>query len=145
MARAAGPTTANRLPEALGWYGRAQVIAPGAAEAWYYAGLAHQALDDQEQAEQDFAYALALNPAYAPVYFALAEQQWQAGEREAAKASARRGIELDATSLVGYRLLGLIFSAEGNSTEARAMYQRILELAPKDAEAHAALQKLGNP
>jgi tetratricopeptide (TPR) repeat protein len=52
----------QRPDEALRWYKRASMFAPQAGIPWYYAGLAYEALERNEQALQAYQQATAIQP-----------------------------------------------------------------------------------
>jgi len=62
IARGDEARLSQRPEEALRWYKRASVFAPQASIPWYYAGLAYEALERDEQALQAYQQATAIQP-----------------------------------------------------------------------------------
>ena len=93
-----------------------------------------------EEAEIDAARkAVEKEPKDRGARFALVQLLQQAGRLEEALAAAEQWREVDAYNLVVVRLIGDLQSELNRPEEARRVYSAVVELLPKDAQAHRAL------
>jgi tetratricopeptide (TPR) repeat protein len=109
---------------------------------FYQRGVILASRKQWADAADSYRQALLLNDGHYNARVALAEAQWQLGQREAAKDTARDAIERNPSAKEAYRRLGRFYQEEGNTTTAREMYSQILALDPKDAAARKALNAL---
>jgi tetratricopeptide (TPR) repeat protein len=88
-----------------------------------------------QQKQQDEAIAamnkyIALRPDTADSHKSLAEVQIQKGDYEGALVNLRKALAIDKDFVTAIYLLGKTYEAKGLKNEARASYQRVLELNP---------------
>jgi tetratricopeptide (TPR) repeat protein len=81
-------------------------------------------------------------PNYAPGYNTLAYQAWNAGDRAAALAAAKRQVELLPTAPNPHDSYAEILQWNGNLPEAAAHYKQATTLSPKFPEAYAGLAEV---
>jgi tetratricopeptide (TPR) repeat protein len=81
-------------------------------------------------------------PTYAPGYNTLAYQAWNAGDRAAALAAAKRQVELLPTAPNPHDSYAEILQWNGNFAEAAAHYKEATTLSPKFPEAYAGLAEV---
>ena len=81
-------------------------------------------------------------PNYAPGYNTLAYQAWNAGDRAAALAAAKRQVELLPTAPNPHDSYAEILQWNGNFAEAAAHYKQATTLSPKFPEAYAGLAEV---
>jgi tetratricopeptide (TPR) repeat protein len=81
-------------------------------------------------------------PNYAPGYNTLAYQSWNAGDRAAALAAAKRQVELLPTAPNPHDSYAEILQWNGNFPEATAHYKQATTLSPKFPEAYAGLAEV---
>ncbi len=106
-------------------------------------GLILASRERWNEARREFQQAVSLAQYDTWFHVSLARSLWKLGQREPAKEQARRALDIYRENVDAYRLLGDISRAEGNVVEARAMYTKVLELAPQDDAARKAIEKLG--
>ncbi|UCC84255.1 MAG: tetratricopeptide repeat protein [Gemmatimonadota bacterium] len=119
------------LPYARAATRRAIALGPGLAEA--HAASAHLKWVyewDREGAERDYLRAIELNPNYANAHYWYAQylgtlRRWEEGLAEADRAAA-----LDPLSPGIHLTRGLLLAVNGRSADAKAAFQRSLELEP---------------
>ncbi|MEA2763721.1 MAG: Tetratricopeptide repeat [Gemmatimonadaceae bacterium] len=81
-------------------------------------------------------------PSYAPGYNTLAYQSWNAGDRAAALAAAKRQVELLPTAPNPHDSYAELLQWNGNLAEAAAHYKEATTLSPKFPEAYAGLAEV---
>ena len=136
-------TQAGNLDEAIEFFNAALVESPDCGDCQRNLGVIYAQMEDYEQAEAAFKEALVLQPDDAGSYDGLAEI-YNAQRRfdEAADASAEAArLSGGATGAGGGDApavfdQGLIFWNAGRLDEARAQFERTLELDPDHAESH---------
>ena len=89
-----------------------------------------------EQAEQEFADALKLDPVNAEAYRRLAHTYQRLGRLNEAEKIYRKAIQLRPNDWRGYRDLGSYFFNKGALAEAEQQYQRALKLTPGNYNAY---------
>ncbi len=126
-----GPPMVELLPYARAAAQRAIALGPSLAEA--HAASAHLKWMhewDREGAERDLLKAIELNPNYANAHYWYAQflgtlRRWQEGLAE-----ADRAVALDPLSPGTHLTRGLLLMGNGRSADAKAAFQRALELEP---------------
>jgi tetratricopeptide (TPR) repeat protein len=108
-----------------------------------YASLGRALADAGRLAEAQRALerTVALSPRFAGAHLALADVRLRRDDLDAAEASYRRVLELDASSPAAWNNLGTIAGRRGRAAEAIALYRRALEA---DGDDVAALSNLGH-
>jgi tetratricopeptide (TPR) repeat protein len=110
-----------------------------------YLGLAYASLQDYRNSVISFSLALDSGPPSDRLLLYMAQSYMQLEEMENAKAYLLRCIDVskDSNLVLSARfLLGSVFSAQGESGEAEALYLAVLEENPENAEAHFRLGEL---
>jgi TolB-like protein/tetratricopeptide (TPR) repeat protein/DNA-binding winged helix-turn-helix (wHTH) protein len=94
----------------------------------------------------NFRDAIAIDPAYAPAHAALCEVDVRKHERtrdphdlEAAEKECTRALDLDASSLETQKALAALYVSSGDFPRAEAIYRRLIERHPTDADGHIGL------
>lgn len=105
------------------------------ADAYRKAGALERALETVEQG-------LLRHPDYLSAHIVRGRTLRELGRRSAASAAFRRVLELDPQNLVALRALAELAVEDGNSDEARRLYERLQELEPLDERVRAALRGL---
>jgi tetratricopeptide (TPR) repeat protein len=82
------------------------------------------------------------HPTYAPAYNTLAYQAWNAGDRTAALAAAKRQVELLPSAPNPHDSYAEILQWNGNFADAAAHYKQATTLSPKFPEAYAGLAEV---
>ena len=116
----------------------------------FWRGLYHiqrSTREDNQEARRLFEHAIELDPGYAGAHALLGSTYatelangWSSDEtlRDRAEELARRAIALDDTNPVGHMTMAWVHLNRGNSGEAIAAADRVLQLAPNWSFAHAA-------
>lgn len=92
---------------------------------------------------KSFDRALALNQEAKQVWFIGGTLYSLENQTEQAEAYLKKAIELDQKYLAAYLSLGKIYYEQGNFSEARRAWQRVLEIEPRNESARAYLDNMG--
>jgi Flp pilus assembly protein TadD len=103
--------------------------------------------ENARKAKEWLEQAVAVAPNQASLSF-LGSALARLGEKEAAKSTFRKVIELDESYVEAYINLGLLLSTDGQAIEAEGLFRRATQLDPGSPRAHGALgvllQELGH-
>jgi predicted O-linked N-acetylglucosamine transferase (SPINDLY family) len=110
-------------------------IDPDDADAWHLLGAIDLQRGDFVSASLKFGKAAAREPARAEFHKNLARAQFGSGLQTDSAASARRAIELNSADADAWNILGLSLETT-DPAAALAAFERAVELAPHEAEAH---------
>jgi len=131
----------GRLAESLGALSELTRIAPDYGRAWQERGHTLKALDDPELAAECYAQAVALNPALAASWNALAELRHAAGDT-AGETTARDEARRLAAMARPVAVASSLFH-EGDVARAEDLLRRHLKRVPDDVEAMRLLAAIG--
>jgi tetratricopeptide (TPR) repeat protein len=124
----------GRWDEALADYDAIIEDEPTAQALCDRAGV-QQALGRLEEAEADYAQAIALDPEYADAYSGQARLYVSLGDHDAARAAYDAAINVDESDVAAYIGRGEAAAAMGESDQALWDYDRAIELDPRSAAA----------
>lgn len=108
--------------------------APNCSRGHSNLGYDYLILGDIKQAEQEFRRSLEIYPTFDPAIAGLATVAFQRGEYDAALDLAKRALEENPTSTSVLGLAADVCMKIGRSSEARAFWEKRLELEPGHAE-----------
>jgi tetratricopeptide (TPR) repeat protein len=106
-------------------------LAPNAAPGHYFSGLLAQNAGKWDEAEKSFARALELAPEAGDTLAALARVRIERGNPAGAELLVRDVIRQQPKNAVAHNLLGEILLSRKAVTEARATFNRAIDVAPK--------------
>jgi serine/threonine protein kinase len=121
------------MPHAKDAAQRAVALCPSLAEAHTALGMFHLLFDwDRSKAEQEFLFALELNPRYtqARIWYALFYLQWIAGRLTEGMAQAKQAVEYDPLSGYTKALLAATYLIAGDLHESVETAEAALQIEP---------------
>ena len=128
--------------DAIGLFKEAVDLDPGFAEAWYNLGVAYQKIEAHEKAIRDLERAVALRPDNADYQYALGSGYFHVESYAKAVRAFERALQADPRHLKSQFSLALTLEKQGKLDEARAAWERYLELDSKSGWAERARARL---
>ena len=116
-----------------------RTIAPDRAGSHYFAAVAAFLHGKPEQAVEHATRAVAIDPAYAPVYDLVGAAYTKLGQAAKAREAFETSLRFDAHDSTAYTNLGLLELAAGNKPAAARYFAEALWLAPDSATARQGL------
>ncbi len=113
-----------------------------AALAYYSRGIVHINLQRFDDALADLRRAIKMVPTYADAHVGLGNAYLGKNEPTLAVAAYTEAVRRQPRHVLGYRNRAQAYEQLGRKEEAKADYQKVLELLPDDAFANAALRRL---
>ena len=98
---------------------------------FYLAGMVAQAQNRLDDADREFQHALELQPNAMDTLAALARLDVQRGRREQAVARVQKAVGADPNNAVAHNLLGELYVAGKDATNATEQFARAMQLTPK--------------
>jgi len=134
----------GRLDDALVRFRKATEVDPGFAEAHLYLGVTHAEAGRWNEAVAAYRTAIALPTLATPhvAYQNLGLALYHLQRYREAEDSLRFAINLDPRLAAAYYHLGLVFTAQRRSEEARAAFRQARDLAPQSPFGRAAGERL---
>lgn len=137
------------FPEATSIFRRALAISDfgdpgGESSVHYHLGEALLALGQPKEAKKEFEWIVARQPTHYWSWMQLGKLAWDVdGNLEKAERNLHQAMSIDPDSKWAYRIMGRVYQDAGRLEEAAAMYQKTLQLDPKDPIATMGLNELG--
>ena len=130
----------NRLREARDWYLKSVDAYPQNHLAYSGLGLVALRIQDYDRAERFFRLAVTINPGWAPYRESLINALVSGGRLEAAAAEYPSLLELTPRNATTWMQYGRLLEHLGRTTDARAAFQKVLEIDPGQIEARRTLE-----
>lgn len=124
----------KQYPEALAVAQNIQKLFPRQGLGFYLAGLVHQAMEKQDEAAQDYAHALKVQPGAGEPLTALVRLELLRKRIPAATAVVDAEIAREAANPVAHFLKGAILGGQGNADAAAKSFHEAMRLAPTWAQ-----------
>jgi len=132
----AGTPASETLPKAKAFAQRALQLDSSLAEAHTSLAYAYRNLWQWEQAEEEFKWAIKLNPNYPTAHHWYSTYLLDLGRNDEAMAEIKRAHELDPLSLIIGTTLTYAYYAEGDVNSSIAQCKRVIDLDPNFPRAH---------
>jgi len=132
----------ERFPEAVDQYRAFLAVRPNDAGGWMNYAIALASTGHAEEATRAFRRTVALNPADMNARRNLASHLFNLGEMDAAASEAIGILKMRPDNAAAHDLLGRVRGSEGRLAEARAEFERALQIDPHDAQAREDLALL---
>jgi tetratricopeptide (TPR) repeat protein len=132
----AGTPASETLPKAKAFAQRALQLESSLAEAHTSLAYAYRNLWQWEQAEEEFKWAIKLNPNYPTAHHWYSTYLLDLGRNDEAMAEIKRAHELDPLSLIIGTTLTYAYYAEGDVNSSIAQCKRVIDLDPNFPRAH---------
>jgi TolB-like protein/Flp pilus assembly protein TadD len=132
----AGTPASETLPKAKAFAERALQLDSSLAEAHTALAYAYRNLWQWEQAEEEFKWAIKLNPNYPTAHLWYSTYLLDLGRNDEAMAEVKRAHELDPLSLIIGTSLTYAYLVEGEVNSAIAQCKRVIDLDPNFPRAH---------
>ena len=132
----AGTPASETLPKAKAFAQRALQLDSSLAEAHTSLAYAYRNLWQWEQAEEEFKWAIKLNPNYPTAHLWYSTYLLDLGRNDEAMAEIKRAHELDPLSLIIGTTLTYAYYAEGDVNSSIAQCKRVIDLDPNFPRAH---------
>jgi tetratricopeptide (TPR) repeat protein len=130
--------------DSVGEYQKAAAMEPPTWDLLLNWGLAYDCAGNSPQAIAKFQQAVAQHPS-AHTYSQLGRQYGKSGQYPEALDALTTAQHLDPGFAMTYYYLGNIHAIQGNASQAREDYQRVLALDPNNEPASTALARMTNP
>jgi tetratricopeptide (TPR) repeat protein len=112
------------------FFAKAQGLAPGDLDSWYFSGRAHYDANRFERSIEAFEHALRLDPEQGRVYENLGLAQDALGKFDAAEQSLRKAVELARGAYRPYLAYGAFLFRQARAEEALPLLRQALVVAP---------------
>jgi len=112
------------------------------ANILYQRGVLLAWREQWREAAEQYRQALTQNPSHYIARVALSRALWHLDQRDAAMQLVQDAIERSPARKEAYYQLGIFYQAEGDTPSARRMYERVLEIDPRDQAVQKALEAL---
>jgi tetratricopeptide (TPR) repeat protein len=128
--------------DAIGLFKEAVELDPAFAEAWFNLGVAYQKIEAHKKALRNLERAVALRPDNADYQYALGSDYFHLESYAKAVRAFERALRADASHLKSQFSLAMTLEKQGKLDEARAAWERYLELDGKSGWAVRARSRL---